>query len=232
MSQKVYETRRNPDAKVAERFKPDGEHEKKFGARYNLEKWSPLLTVDFKISHECCTSMKKRPVKKYEKETGRAPIIGTLAEESFMRINAWLKHGCNAFDAARPTSQPLSFWTEQDILQYIKNKELPIASVYGEIITTGQISMFPDDIPELCCTGCNRTGCTFCGFGVHSEKGETRFQRLKRTHPRLWEYCISGGAYDPEDGLWKPNKQGLGLGHVFDTLNDIYGADFIRFGKE
>lgn len=60
-------------------------------------------------------------------------------------------------------------------------------------------------------------------------KGETRFQMLKRTHPKLWTYCIEGGAYDPADGLWKPTKQGLGMRHVFDTLNQIYGSKFIRY---
>lgn len=38
-----------------------------------------------------------------------------------------------------------------------------------------------------------------------------------------------GGAYDPSDGLWKPNKDGLGLGHVFDEINKVYGEDFLRY---
>lgn len=28
---------------------------------------------------------------------------------------------------------------------------------------------------------------------------------------------------------WKPNDKGLGLRHVFDVLNGIYGDDFIRY---
>ena len=39
---------------------------------------------------------------------------------------------------------------------------------------------------------------------------------------------IEGGGYDT-DGLWKPNDKGLGLRHVFDVLNGIYGDDFIRY---
>ena len=38
-----------------------------------------------------------------------------------------------------------------------------------------------------------------------------------------------GGAYDPSDGLWKPNEDGLGLGHVFDEINKVYGEDFLRY---
>ena len=29
--------------------------------------------------------------------------------------------------------------------------------------------------------------------------------------------------------VWQPNKQGLGLGHVFDELNKIYGDGFIKY---
>ena len=32
-----------------------------------------------------------------------------------------------------------------------------------------------------------------------------------------------------ENGKWIPNKKGLGLGHVFDELNKIYGEDFIKY---
>ena len=36
------------------------------------------------------------------------------------------------------------------------------------------------------------------------------------------------GEYD-EDGIWKPNKQGLGMWHVLDELNKIYGDGFIKY---
>ena len=39
--------------------------------------------------------------------------------------------------------------------------------------------------------------------------------------------CIGGGEY--VDGVWQPNKQGLGMGHVFDVLNDLYGDEFIKY---
>lgn len=92
-----------------------------------------------------------------------------------------------------------------------------------------QLSFFDDCSQcKLCTTGCRRTGCVFCGFGAHLEKDETRFQRLKRTHPKLYSYCIYGGAYD-SDGIWKPDKNGLGMKHAFDELNKIYGENFIRY---
>lgn len=150
----------------------------------------------------------------------------------------------------------MSFWTEQDVLAYLVMYDVPIASVYGDIVGTGPDG---DDYPPLdltgkptCglkCTGCQRTGCAFCAFGMHSEKkGKTRFQLLAEIEPHKYEYAIGGGqwvdnpAYDPSapkyDGewlnwnpkqIWVPSKKGLGMGKVFDLVNEIYGKDFYRY---
>ena len=84
--------------------------------------------------------MKKKPVHDYENKTGRKPIIATMACESVMRTKRWLQDGCNAFNAIRPHSNPMSFWTEQDVLLYIKENNLPICSVYGGIVTDDEES--------------------------------------------------------------------------------------------
>ena len=203
--------------------------------RVRFKKYKPLLDVDFEISHKCCHVMKKKPAKDFEKKTGKKAIIGTMATESKVREAGWLKTGCNAFEGERPISQPMSFWTEQDIYQYIKKNDLRIASVYGQVVYSSspeqmRIEEFIDDCEtdKLQTTGCNRTGCIFCGFGCHLDKSPSRFESLKETHPRQYGYCIGGGEYD-ENGVWKPNKKGLGMGHVFDELNKIYGDDFIKY---
>lgn len=205
-------------------------------SRYNVSRWSALCDVDFATSPYCCDAMKKSPVHTYGKETGKKAILGTMADESRMRTQKWFQHGCNAFELKTPVSSPMSFWLGQDVLAYIKTKNLPITSVYGDIVYANdpeQVRMDETFCGErLCTTGCTRTGCVFCGFGAHLEKGEGRFVRLKRTHPKLWRYCIYGGGYDPADGLWKPTKDGLGMGHVFDVLNGLYGDGFILYGKE
>ena len=74
---------------------------------------------------------------------------------------------------------------------------------------------------KLHCTGCQRSGCMFCGFGSHLEKGENRFERMKHTHPKHYEFCIGGGEWDT-DGLWKPNEKGLGYGRVLDFIGVRY----------
>lgn len=191
-------------------------------SQFNLEKWKSLLNTDFPISDRCCNVMKKAPSKAYTRKTGKVPITAQLASESRLRRQQWLRHGCNAFDDKTPKSNPMSFWTEQDVLRYITERGLKIASVYGDIVP---VQKQPN---KLLCTGCQRTGCIFCGFGANWEKGENRFEKLKRTHPRQYEYCMEGGDYG-EDGMWRPNQNGLGMKHVLDVLNKIYGDGFIRY---
>lgn len=171
-------------------------------SKFDMPQWQFLLDADFPISAKCCDIMKKRPLKRYEKQTGRKPIIGILADESLMRRREWFHKGCNAFDTAHPQSRPLAFWTERDILMYLKAFDVPYCQVYGEIrvknapdTIEGQMNLVDylgdytqDDVLET--TGCGRTGCMFCMFGCHLEKSPNRFQRMKQTHPRQWQYCM------------------------------------------
>lgn len=265
---------------------------------FNKEKWLPLARdVPVLISGLCCNKTKKEPIHAYyRKQGGLVPFLAMLAEESRVRKQAWIRHGCNAFDSKHPTSNPMSFWTEQDVLKYIviyrdainnmrrealekrylergfdsyddvdvvsgltvrelieRELESPIASVYGDIVAVDSFGNEYDPHGTLIdcklkCTGCQRTGCIYCPLGAHLEKGETRFQRLATTHPKHYEYCIGGGqwvdnpAYDPTapkfDGewqnwnpkkIWVPSKKGLGMGKVFDMVNEVYGRDFYRY---
>lgn len=223
ISHNVNIARRNPNGKVMKNaFNPE-----KRGP-YAMNKWSDLLTVDFMISDKCCVFNKEDPAKKYRKESGKKQIVATMTCESKNREDNWLKTGCNAFECDEEKSKPMSFWTEQDVLTYIYENDIKIAEPYGNIVTEDNQIPFAGCDCTLCTTGCRRTGCIFCGFGAHLEKGEGRFERLKRTHPKQYYFCINGGAYDT-DGLWKPNEQGLGMGHVFDVLNSLYGEDFIKY---
>lgn len=167
-------------------------------SEFNCEKWCYLLDAPFKVSARCCNIMKKKPMKKYSKETGRVPIIATMADESRSRRSAWMSTGCNAFHKKSPSSQPMSFWTENDVLKYLHTYNIPYASVYGDIVpyrggwtTTGE----------------HRTGCVFCAFGAHLEKTPNRFQRLKQTHPKLWDYCMRS---------WE--EHGLGMRKVLEFI--------------
>ena len=181
------------------------------------------------ISNRCCNVMKKEPAHRFEKESGLKPYIATTCSESMLRTQKWLQEGCNAFYSTNPHSKPLSFWTEQDILLYIKLKGLDIASVYGDIVedisgteeVEGQLTFSDCEIckdlelfdaarPPLKTTGCSRTGCIFCGFGCHLEKpGEGRFEKLKETHPKQYDYIMR-----PE------SEGGLNYKEIIDWINN------------
>lgn len=213
VASKIRDYRSKPDGYAAQQFDPNSPHAQKYGLRYDFSKWKFLIDAPFKISSYCCDVMKKQPMKRYEKLHNSKGFVGTMATESKLRKTAWLKHGCNAFLSKHPTSTPIAFWTEQDVLQYIVQENLEITSVYGEIKQ--------DKKGKYYTTGFDRTGCVFCGFGCHLEKEPNRFQRLKETHPKLYDYCINGGEYN-EDGMWEPNAEGLGMGKVLDYINVKY----------
>lgn len=200
---------------------------------FNCAKWKFIIDAPFDVSDHCCAVMKKKPLNEYSKRTNRVPITAQMASESISRKSQWIQHGCNAYEKKHPISNPLSFWTEQDILHYIKEFQIPYCSVYGDIVFDAHIQDVSQEqvniIDYLGCyepqdklttTGCNRTGCIYCMYGCHLEKGQNRFQRLKETHPRQYEYCINGG--EMVDGKWQPSKEGLGIGKVLDFIGVKY----------
>ena len=220
VSLKVKETRSCPNGYASKSFNG------KRSGRFDLSKYKYLLDAPFRISHQCCDVMKKKPSKEYEKVHNSKVIIGTMAEESRLRKTKWIKSGCNAFEEKRPTSQPLSFWTEQDILHYIKMNNLKIADIYGDIVYTDDDGMLYDndlfnDYMQLTTTGAKRTGCVFCMFGITQDTD--RFLRLKADEPQKYDYVMRGGKFD-ESGMWIPHN-GLGYKFVIDWINEHGGLD-------
>jgi len=132
-------------------------------------KWHKLIDAPFNISEKCCDVMKKKPCKKYEKENKRKPFIGTMAENSLQRKFSYMQTGCNNFKSGK--SNPLGFWLEKDIWDYIKNKKLEYCSIYD--------------------TGVTNTGCIYCMFGIQRDKTPNRFQCMKKSHPQLYNYCMN-----------------------------------------
>lgn len=181
-SQYLYDIRTGTEYMRNRRLNGDSDGRFKLPNKYHY-----LIDAPFKISHMCCNIMKKEPVKRFEKLTNKKAIIGTMAEESNLRQQSYLKHGCNAFDNKRPISTPLGFWRQQDILKYIYENEIEIASVYGEIIT--QANLLGDITYKT--TKCDRTGCVYCLYGISNDTFPNRIQRLKKTHPKLYDYCLN-----------------------------------------
>lgn len=239
---------------------PNGERSK-----YSCERYKFFIDCPWEISSECCKVMKKAPAHAYARRTGRKPMTAQMASESRLRTQQWLKNGCNGFDMKSPISNPMSFWTEQDVLLYIRQlqdeydqnlavcnmevrhrvdkiqrrkarqyikknpKRFEICSVYGKVVTEdeahGQMTLadvsnmeiFDLGRPVLKTTGCERTGCMFCGYGCHLEKSPGRFEKMKLTHPKQYEYIM------------KPwNEGGLGFKEIIDWINE-HGNLNIRY---
>ena len=134
-----------------------------------------LPLKDYNISDKCCEKLKKTPLKQAARKLDmNCALIGTLAEESRQREMDWINFGCNVFNVKKDNqSRPLSFWTEQDIYNYIKLHHLKISNLYS--------------------MGYKRNGCMFCGFGIEYdiENGKNRYERLAETHPKSYQYLIS-----------------------------------------
>ena len=188
----------------------------KYNERY--EKWRFLLDAPFLISDRCCAVMKERPLHKYAREHHLYMILGTMASESVRRQSSYLKTGCNAYLKRDPTSQPMSFWTEQDVLAYLKMTGISYASVYGKIV---------EEAGKLTTTGVKRSGCMFCMFGAHLEKEPNRFQCMEVTHPKQYDFCIHKlGCGDVLDYLHIPyttKERAPSMEHEKDYQPDILG---------
>lgn len=220
-------------------------------SNFSQEKYKFMLFAPFEVSNKCCNVMKKMPVHHYDKVNHCVGITAQMAIESRLRTQQWLKNGCNGFEMKQPISNPMSFWTEQDVLLYCKLYNIPLAPVYGDIIVEGDENMEKDydwdkiaelekfelDRPFLKTTGCSRSGCVMCGFGLHLDKRPNRLELIdKLSNPKLRDYCLRGGAFDKKDGLWRPHN-GLGMWFVYLWINyaggfDIYIPEVDRYRKE
>jgi 3''-phosphoadenosine 5''-phosphosulfate sulfotransferase (PAPS reductase)/FAD synthetase and related enzymes len=135
--------------------------------------------------------MKQKPIAEYVRKTGRVPIIGTTASESALRTQKWLQYGFCSYDTKKPFCTPMSIWSDADVWDYIHTRNLPYCKIYD--------------------MGYDRTGCVFCMFGAHLDPEPNRFQRLQKTHPELWRYCMK--PYD---------EGGLGLREVLEYMGIPY----------
>ena len=216
---------------------------------FSQEKYKFLLIAPFNVSNRCCNIFKKNLSHKYNRENNMHPMLASMAVESRLRTQKWLENGCNGFDLKEPISNPMSFWTDSDVLEYIKLNKIKMCSVYGEIIPDndspdqceGQISFADlglfDKKVIYTTTGCERTGCVACGFGLHREKRPNRLELIDEvSNPKLRDFILRGGAFN-KDGLWQPDNRGLGFWFVYHWINiaggfDVFIPELDRYIKE
>ncbi len=144
------------------------------------DRWQFLIDEPFMVSEKCCDCLKKRPLARYVKQSGEVPLIGTMAAESILRKQQYIRRGgCNSFSGKNAASYPLSIWTDEDIWNYIRTFNVPYCELYDQ--------------------GHTRTGCMVCGFGAQYETAPNRFERLAASHPKAYaifmEYSNNGITY-------------------------------------
>jgi 3'-phosphoadenosine 5'-phosphosulfate sulfotransferase (PAPS reductase)/FAD synthetase len=167
------------------------------------KKWRKLIASGYRISEKCCDVLKKAPLDLADKTLKANPIIGTLAEDSIMRRNAYLQTGCVSFKGNKVRCTPLGFWLRQDVLRYIDSNKLPIAPPYGELIC--------HDNGSFEFTKEHNTGCKLCLFGAQLEKQPNRIQRLKDIEPATYNFAM------------KPiTEGGLGYKEIMDYCGIAY----------
>lgn len=157
-----------------------------FGKEFIIsKKWLSFLNCNIPLTNECCVILKETPLMdlKYPNI-----MTGEQAEESKMRENQWLQHGCNyAPSEGRYKSSPFGALSGQAILYAIQHRNTPICSDYGEVVKCGDCFK---------CTKARRTGCALCGFGIAYDPN--RLVRLQETEPAkvAWAFKprAEGGA--------------------------------------
>ena len=137
------------------------------------KKWQYLTRTTYETSDMCCTKLKKEPAHRIAKELGLAPILGVMASESLMRTTDYIRGGgCNVFKDSKlhSKSMPVSLWTDDDIWEFIRTKNIRIADDYSK--------------------GCLRTGCVACGFGVQFDD-DTRLELLYKNYPKYYNMVMN-----------------------------------------
>lgn len=117
-------------------------------------------------------------------------------------------NGCNYYGKTTTRSCPFAIFSRQDILRLALELNVPVPEIYGTIER--------DENGQLYTTKAQRTGCSMCGFGIQLEKRPHRFDRLRETNPKEWEFW-----------MYK-----MGWGHVLDYIGVPWEDEYHEYMQE
>lgn len=137
----------------------------------------------FKVSDRYCYYLKEKPCDDWAKAHHSVPYLGLMASEGGRRQKSLMQNGCNYFGESTIRSAPFAIFSRSDLLQLALDLNVPVPEIYGEIVR--------DMDGTLRTTGAQRTGCSMCGFGIQLEKRPHRFDRLRKTNPKEWEFWMN-----------------------------------------
>lgn len=157
----------------------------------------------FKVSEKCCYYLKEKPCDDWAKAHNSVSYLGLMASEGGRRQKSLMINGCNYFGKSTVRSAPFAIFSRQDLLQLALELNVPVPEIYGEIVRD------PDG--TLRTTKAQRTGCSMCGFGIHLEERPHRFDILRESNPKEWEFWMYRCCKDDQG---KP----FGWGAVLDYI--------------
>ena len=158
----------------------------------------------FKVSDKCCYYLKEKPCDDWAKQNDSFPYLGLMASEGGRREKALMMHGCNYYGKTTTRSAPFAVFNRQDLLRLALELDVPVPEIYGSIERSEDGTLYT--------TKAQRTGCSMCGFGIHLEKRPHRFDLLRASNPREWEFWMMRCVSDPETG------EPFGWGRVLDYI--------------
>lgn len=189
-----------------------------FGGLYNQHRPDLICQcAPFKCSAECCKWMKELPSQDWQKKNKVFPYLGLMASEGGQREKGLMKNGCNYYGKTTTRSCPFAIFTRQDILQLATDLKVKVPAVYGEIVQ--------DEDGALRTTKAQRTGCSMCGFGIHIEERPHRFDRLRESNYKEWEFWMYRCAVDEYTG------EHFGWGRVLDYIGVPWQDEYVEYAQ-
>lgn len=174
-----------------------------FGGYENDNEGVNYMIPPFKVSSQCCYWLKEKPCDDWAKEHNSYPYLGLMASEGGRREKSLMMHGCNYYGKNTIRSAPFAIFNRQDILQLAIDLNVHVPEIYGTIERKFDGTLYT--------TGAQRTGCDMCGFGIHKEARPHRFDRLRQTNPKAWNYWMYHVCKDD-------NGNEYGWGRVLDYI--------------
>lgn len=183
-----------------------------FGGPENKNEGVNYKTAPFKASAKCCYYLKEKPCDDWAKEHNSVPYLGLMASEGGRREKSLMINGCNYFGKSTIRSAPFAIFYRQDILKLALELDVPVPEIYGEIKKKPNGTLYT--------TKAQRTGCSMCGFGIHMEKRPHRFDMLRQSNPKEWEFWMYRCATDLGTG------EKFGWGRVLDYIGVEWEDDW------
>lgn len=140
------------------------------------------IQAEVPISSACCTFLKERPSEKVQKALGVDGVfLGIMASESRRRMFNFLQYGELYYAKSQRIwkCHPLAIWTDDDIWQYIRENQVPYASLYD-------MGYYDEKRQTMICH--KRNGCMFCGMDIKFP--DNHLSIMRRTHPKAWNMVI------------------------------------------